>query len=153
MGSVTGIRDYLSCWHAEYNTDNRPLVLKKALDRCSEKGWLQQISGKGFSGTYRLMHPYYPAPRELWGEYFQEKEERKPRQEKESPRKASKRAVVESSDEEEEESEDDISDDEEVMPTQKKRGAPKPRSYAAIVAKKKSIVKAVKKLTKKAPIA
>ena len=49
-----------------------------------------QISGKGFSGTYRLMHPYYPAPRELWGEYFQEKEEKKPWQVKESPRKASK---------------------------------------------------------------
>merc|ERR1712045_378849 len=56
-----------------YNTDNRPLVLKKALDRCSEKGWLKQISGKGFSGTYRLMHPYYPSPRELWGSLFVEK--------------------------------------------------------------------------------
>merc|ERR1712051_462778 len=40
--SVNALRDYLSCWHSEYNTDNRPLVLKKALDRCSDKGCIKQ---------------------------------------------------------------------------------------------------------------
>merc|ERR1711997_1127207 len=114
--------DYLSCWHSEYNTDNRPMVLKKALDRCSEKGWIQQITGKGFSGTYRLMHPYYPGPRELWGEDYEEENKKT---EKPTPRKASKRAAVEDSEDEEEESEEeDIDDDDEVMPTPKKRGHP-----------------------------
>ena len=41
--SVSALRDYLSCWHSEYNTDNRPQVLKSALDRCSERGWIQQV--------------------------------------------------------------------------------------------------------------
>ena len=36
-----------------------------------------QISGKGFSGTYRLCHPYYPSPRELWGKDFVEPKEPK----------------------------------------------------------------------------
>merc|ERR1712018_779138 len=61
--SVSKLRDYLSVYHAEYNTDNRPHVLKTALDRAVAKGWIIQISGKGFSGTYRLCHPYYPSPR------------------------------------------------------------------------------------------
>merc|ERR1711971_337956 len=125
--SVNALRDYLSCWHSEYNTDNRPIILKKALDRCSDKGWIKQISGKGFSGTYRLMHPYYPGPRELWGEdYYQE--------------------------EKEEESEEEFSDDDgEVMPTPKKRGAPKQRSAVAAKKKikkeslKKTVIKAMKK--------
>jgi len=144
--SVNALRDYLSCWHSEYNTDNRPLVLKKALDRCSDKGWIKQISGKGFSGTYRLMHPYYPGPRELWGEDYQEENKKT---EKETPRKAKKRAVVEDSeDEEEEESEEEFSDDDgEVMPTPKKRGAPKQRS--AVVAKKKIKKESLKKTVTK----
>ena len=82
-------------YHPEYNTDNRPDRLKKALDRAMDKGWLSQvnfcsclllqapasfikspvpdqnspmtlspqISGKGFTGTFRLVHPYYPGPR------------------------------------------------------------------------------------------
>ena len=90
--SVAKLRDYLSVYHAEYNTDNKPKVLKSALDRAVAKGWITQvcvdllcfsflfgivqISGKGFSGTYRLCHPYYPSPRELWGKDFVEPKER-----------------------------------------------------------------------------
>ena len=49
-----------------------------------------QISGKGFTGTFRLMHPYYPGPRyysplvtpyypgcrELWGKDYVEPKEK-----------------------------------------------------------------------------
>jgi hypothetical protein len=100
---VTGSEEPFSgFYHAEYKTDNRPLVLKRALDRAVDKGWLnqvpasprpcltlssRQISGKGFSGTYRLMHPYYPGPRELWGKDFHEpKEASSPRKAAESPK-------------------------------------------------------------------
>jgi len=144
--SVTGLRDYLSCWHAEYNTDSRPLILKKALDRCSERGWLQQISGKGFSGTYRLMYPYYPSPRELWGEYFEG--DKKKDEKKESPKKAAKRsAPVEDSEDEEE---DDISDEEpEYVPRKGPRGAPKARSAVVAKPKKKVAAKKPQKKTQK----
>jgi len=145
--SVSALRDYLSCWHNEYNTDNRPLVLKSALERCSAKGWLQQISGKGFSGTYRLMYPYYPSPKELWGaDYKEEKKEKKEKTEQEKPSKGKKRPAPEP---EEYSDDDDVSDDDEILPTPKKRGAPTPRSSAAVAAKKKKpAAKAPKKPTK-----
>jgi len=139
--SVGGIRDYLGEYHKEYKTDQRPTVLKSALDRSVSKGWLQQITGKGFTGTYRLMYPYYPSPRELWGEYFAEKKEK---EEKAPKSKASKRAAAADSDSEEE------SDDEEVMPPPKKRGAPSPRKTVAAPVKKVA-KKVVSKKTKAAP--
>jgi len=148
--SVNSLRDYLGEYHKEYNTDNRPKVVKNALERAVAKGWLKQISGRGpFSGTYRLMHPYFPAPKELWGELFVEKKEKEEKAEKSTPkRKATKRAAVES--ESEEESEDEDNDDGgEVMPSPKKRGAPTPRKTAAPV--KKVAKKVVAKKSKPAP--
>ena len=41
--SVSKLRDYLSVYHAEYNTDNRPTVLKSALERAVTKGWITQV--------------------------------------------------------------------------------------------------------------
>ena len=41
--SVSKLRDYLSVYHAEYNTDNKPKVLKTALDRAATKGWITQV--------------------------------------------------------------------------------------------------------------
>lgn len=35
-------------------------LLKRTLQRCEKNGWLEQISGKGFSGTFQLCFPYYP---------------------------------------------------------------------------------------------
>jgi len=133
--SVTSLRNYLGEYHKEYNTDQRPRGLKNALDQSEARGHLQHISGKGFTGTYRLSYPFYPSPYELWGE------EAKP--EKKAKREVKKRASKkdDSSDEEEESSsEEESSDeesDEEVMPAAKKRGAPKPRKEAVAVKKPK----------------
>jgi len=140
--SVSKLRDYLGVYHPEYNTDNRPDGLKKALDRAVEKGWLSQITGKGFAGTYRLMHPYYPGPRDLWGKDFQEA---KPKEV--SPKKKAKKREREavSSDEESDEEEEEA-----YKPRTKKRGAPNPRKTAEAPVKKK--VKAVAaKRSKPAP--
>jgi len=147
--SVASLRNYLGEYHTEYNTDQKPRVLKSALDRCEARGWLKQISGKGFSGSYRMMYPYYPAPRELWGkDYIEPKaKDEAPKAKDAAPkRKATKRAAAESSDEESDESEDEDSDDE-VIPTPRKRGVPTPRKTAAAkkpVAKKSKVVVAKK---------
>lgn len=86
------------------------------------------------------MHPYFPAPKELWGEDFVEKKEK---DEKATPkRKATKRVAADSDSEEEEE-------DEEVMPAPRKRGAPSPRKTGAPV--KKVAKKVVAKKSKAAP--
>lgn len=69
--SVTTLRDYLDEYHPEYRTNVRPMVLKKALDRAEARGWIDRITGKGFSGTFRLAHSYYPGPLEVWGKWFE----------------------------------------------------------------------------------
>ena len=65
------------------------------------------------------MHPYYPSPAELWGEYYEGDKKEKPA---DAPKKGKKRVV--------EYSEDELSEEEEeveYVPVPKKRGAPKPR--------------------------
>ena len=96
------------------------LIISDALARCVERGWLQQVSGKGFSGSYRLMYPYYPSPAQLWGEYYEGDKKEKPA---ENPSKKGRKRVVEYSEEELSEEEEE----EEYVPAPKKRGAPKPR--------------------------
>ena len=144
--SVGKIRDYLGAYHPEYKTDDRPKVLKSALDRAVAKGWVQQISGKGFTGTFRLMHPYYPGPRELWGKDYvepKEKGEATPKKAKKeeaaSPKKkAAKKRAADSDSEEEEDVEEEA-----YKPKATKRGAPKPRSSAAPPKKKAKAAKEV----------
>ena len=63
--SVPALRHYLNEYHLEYRVSDRPFVLKKALDRCEARGWIKRVTGKGFSGTFRLAFPYYPDPKEL----------------------------------------------------------------------------------------
>jgi hypothetical protein len=43
-------------YHAEYNTDNRPKVLKRALERAVDKGWLNQVRF-----LHSLASPFPPA--------------------------------------------------------------------------------------------
>ncbi|TRY63106.1 hypothetical protein TCAL_03915 [Tigriopus californicus] len=69
--SVPTLRDYLDEYHPEYRTNVRPIVLKKALDRAEARGWIDRITGKGFSGTFRLAQSYYPGPVEVWGKWFE----------------------------------------------------------------------------------
>jgi len=136
--SASALRDYLSVYHSEYNTDNRPQVFKTAIERAVAKGWIKQITGKGFQGTFRLMHPYYPAPKELWGSWYEEKKEKD--ESKKEVKKSNKRKV--------EDDEDDISDDDEVVPKPKKRGPPTPRKTASASLKKVSKKPKVKKSRK-----
>lgn len=133
---VPTLRDYLGVYHPDYNTDQKPHVLKTALDRAVKNGWLDQVTGKGFSGTYRLMYPFHPSPKELWGADYVD-----PKKKAESKPKAAKRAAAQSEDEAEDESEDE----EEVVPTPKKRGVPKARKTAAPAAKKAKASPAAKK--------
>ena len=65
--SVGKLRDYMHEWHPEYNVTENPMRLLKALERSESKGHLVRVSGKGFSGSFRLSFPYYPGPKELWG--------------------------------------------------------------------------------------
>jgi len=156
--SVPKLRDYLSCYHSEYNTDNRPKVLKNCLDRMEEKGWLTRITGKGFSGTFRLSYPYYPSPKQLWADDYEKLRGKKEsaKRKAEAPARDSKKKPKykeASSDEEEESSDEEESDedsDDEVMPTPKKRGGgPTKRPVVAPPSKKQAKGKAAAGAKKK----
>ena len=34
--------------------------LRRTLTKCKVLGWMEQITGHGFTGTYRLSFPFYP---------------------------------------------------------------------------------------------
>jgi len=165
--SVPTLRDYLSVYHPEYNTDDRPIALKRALDSASDKGWISQITGRGFSGTYRLMWPYFPSPKELWGKDYvdpeeeeekkeqrrmekEKKQKEKDKAEKAQAKKASKKRPADDSDDEDDEDEDD--EDAEIISKPKKRGPPSPRKSAA-PPKKVAKKPAAKKNVKTKPVA
>ncbi|XP_051531726.1 heterochromatin protein 1-binding protein 3 [Myxocyprinus asiaticus] len=48
------IKKYLEQHFPQLNVENRPDVLKNCLQRSVEKGYLEQITGKGASGTFQL---------------------------------------------------------------------------------------------------
>ena len=135
--SVPALRRYLSEYHTEYGVKDKPKVLRRALERAEAMGWIVRVSGKGFSGSFRLSYPYIPSPKDLWrGDYNESDYEPKKR-----------KRTDDSSDDEEEESdeESDESSDEsdvEIVPKKKKRAAPKPRTPAP---KKPAAKKAPKK--------
>ena len=158
--SIPALRHYLSEYHTEYNVAERPKVLLKALERAEAMGWIVRVTGKGFSGRFRLAHPYIPSPKDLWREAYNEGDyEVRPRS------KSVKYTDDSDESEEEEESEDEYDDtsDEasvaseadsykEVIPKKKKRGAPTARSAVPPPkkAKKKTAPKPAASKAKKA---
>ena len=133
--SFSALKHYLSEYHLEYNVQKRPHVLWTALQNAMDKGWIVRVTGKGKSGSFRLAYPYYPNPRELWGEWYEESGKEK------AQKKAANSKKRKSYEEEESEEDDDDEEEEEYIPKSKKRGAPKQRSSAPArktKAKKKS---------------
>jgi hypothetical protein len=52
LGSFTMRCSSAGSFHKEFDTDRRPHLLKKALERCEAKGWIVRVSGgDGSSGT------------------------------------------------------------------------------------------------------
>lgn len=52
--SYSLIRKYVSQYYPKLRVDIRPQLLKNALQRAVERGQLEQITGKGASGTFQL---------------------------------------------------------------------------------------------------
>ncbi|KAB1268942.1 Heterochromatin protein 1-binding protein 3 [Camelus dromedarius] len=60
--STAALKKYVLENHPGTNSNYQMHLLKKTLQRCEKNGWMEQISGKGFSGTFQLCFPYYPSP-------------------------------------------------------------------------------------------
>lgn len=92
--STTALKKYVLENHPGTNSNYQMHLLKKTLQKCEKNGWLEQISGKGFSGTFQLCFPYYPSPGVLF------------------PKKESDASEDEDEDEDEDESSEDSEDEE-----------------------------------------
>ncbi|KAG8569793.1 hypothetical protein GDO81_014541 [Engystomops pustulosus] len=125
--STTAIKKYVLENHPGVNSSFQVHLLKRTLQKCEKNGWMEQISGKGFSGTYQLSFPYYPSPYVLFPDKAAEEEEDE--------------SDNESEEEEEEEESEEESEDEEPPPKrrmQKKAAPSKSRSRAPPPKPKKS---------------
>ncbi|XP_028597252.2 heterochromatin protein 1-binding protein 3 isoform X1 [Podarcis muralis] len=133
--STTALKKYVLENHPGSNSSFQVHLLKRTLQKCEKYGWMEQISGKGFSGTFQLCFPYYPSP----GVLFPEKQKEEESEEDE-----------EEDSEEEEESEEE-SEEEEPPPRKRmqKRPPPKARNRAPPLAKWRE----AKPKPRKAPVA
>ncbi|CAL8336797.1 unnamed protein product [Lota lota] len=122
--STATLRKYL-CLANQASTETRIVsLLRKTLTKCKMLGWMDQITGSGLNGTYRLAFPYYPSPEVL----FPDRVIAPPK--KKTPQRTADTTDEESEEEsEQEESEEEESDDEPPPPKRKatKRPAPKSR--------------------------
>ncbi|XP_028011223.1 heterochromatin protein 1-binding protein 3 isoform X2 [Eptesicus fuscus] len=96
--STTALKKYVLENHPGTNSNYQMHLLKKTLQKCEKNGWMEQISGKGFSGTFQLCFPYYPSPGVLF------------------PKKESDESQDEDEDEDEDDSSEEDSEDEEPPP-------------------------------------
>lgn len=117
--STTILRKHL----LDANKDRKEHILvsslRRTLTKCKVLGWMEQITGHGFTGTYRLSFPFYPGPTVLYPDRFKDLE--KPA----APKRRRARSDDES--EESEESEEEESEDEAPVRSRSKRPPPKVR--------------------------
>ncbi|XP_056887288.1 heterochromatin protein 1-binding protein 3 isoform X2 [Takifugu flavidus] len=117
--STTTLRRYLIDANKDKKEYQLVAHLRRTLTKCKVLGWMEQITGHGFNGTYQLSFPFYPSPTVLYPDMF-----------KQPPPKRKQPAASSSSEEEEdEEEEDDDDDDEETedeAPSRKRRPVKRP---------------------------
>ncbi|KAK7912535.1 hypothetical protein WMY93_012746 [Mugilogobius chulae] len=135
--STTTLRKHL----VDANKDRKEHILvsslKRTLTKCKVLGWMEQITGHGFTGTYRLSFPYYPSPTILYPDRFKELEKTP------APKRRKAR-----SDDESEESEEEESEDEAPVRSRSKRPPPKVRRPPP----SKSTARSKSKGSKKSPV-
>ncbi|XP_067873632.1 heterochromatin protein 1-binding protein 3 [Heterodontus francisci] len=116
--STTALKKYVLEKVPATNSNFQMHMLKRTLQRCEKNGWIEQISGKGFSGSFQLCFPFYPSPSVLFPEKQHEEEEEESEEESEEEG------------EEQSESEEEESDDE--PPSKKRRHKAVPRAKAKL---------------------
>uniref|UniRef100_A0ABM5EK29 Heterochromatin protein 1-binding protein 3 n=2 Tax=Pogona vitticeps TaxID=103695 RepID=A0ABM5EK29_9SAUR len=124
--STTALKKYVLEKHPGTNSSFQVHLLKRTLQKCEKYGWMEQISGKGFSGTFQLCFPYYPSPSILFPEKQKAQEDEEDEEDSEK-------------EESEEEEEEEDSEEEEPPPKKRvqKRPPPKARSRASALVKRR----------------
>ncbi|KAM3620717.1 uncharacterized protein V6R79_000961 [Siganus canaliculatus] len=123
--STTTLRKYLVDANKDRKEYQLVANLRRTLTKCKVLGWMEQITGHGFTGTYQLSFPFYPSPTTLYPDKFQNL------QKKDAAPAPKRRRTADSSDEEdedeEEESEEESEDEAPARRKSQKRPPPKAR--------------------------
>ncbi|XP_042263419.1 heterochromatin protein 1-binding protein 3 isoform X3 [Thunnus thynnus] len=114
--STTTLRKYLVDANKDRKEYQLVANLRRTLTKCKVLGWMEQITGHGFTGTYQLSFPFYPSPTILYPDKFKE-----PPKTNHPPKR---KQMIESSDEEE--SEDDEEESEDEAPSRKRKSQKRP---------------------------
>ncbi|XP_061742246.1 heterochromatin protein 1-binding protein 3 isoform X2 [Nerophis ophidion] len=124
--STTTLRRHLLDVNKDTKEYHLVANLRRTLTKCKVLGWMEQITGHGLKGTYRLSFPFYPSPSTLYPDKFN-----KAAQKSSQPAAKSRRRAASSDDEESEEEEEEEEESEEEAPVRKrtsvKRAPPKVR--------------------------
>ncbi|XP_037634767.1 heterochromatin protein 1-binding protein 3 isoform X1 [Sebastes umbrosus] len=120
--STTTLRRYLVDANKDRKEYQLVASLRRTLTKCKVLGWMEQITGHGFTGTYQLSFPFYPSPTILYPDKFNEPPK------KNAPPATKRRRTVESSDEEseEEESEEEEEESEDEAPSRRRKSQKRP---------------------------
>ncbi|XP_044023967.1 heterochromatin protein 1-binding protein 3 isoform X2 [Siniperca chuatsi] len=146
--STTTLRRYLVDANKDRKEYQLVANLRRTLTKCKVLGWMEQITGHGFTGTYQLSFPFYPSPTILYPDKFKELPKKNP------PPK--RRRTADTSDEEESEEEEESEDEapsrkrqsQKRPPPKARRPPPTKKSRSASQSKAKGRGRA---LTKKSP--
>lgn len=119
--STTTLKRYLVTANKDRKEYQLVSSLRRTLSKCKVLGWMEQITGHGFTGTYRLSFPFYPSPTILYPDKFKES----PKKKAQTP--AKRRRMADSSDEEESEEEEESEDEsEDEAPARKRKAQARP---------------------------
>ncbi|KAM4582983.1 heterochromatin protein 1-binding protein 3 isoform 2-T3 [Fundulus diaphanus] len=126
--STTSLRKFLVDSNKDVKENLLVANLRRTLTKCKVLGWMEQITGHGFTGTYQLSFPFYPSPTTLYPDKFKDAPKK--------PAKQKRTADSSEDEEEEEESEEEESEDEAPAPKRKSQGRPPPKARRPPPAKK-----------------
>uniref|UniRef100_A0A3B5B403 Heterochromatin protein 1-binding protein 3 n=1 Tax=Stegastes partitus TaxID=144197 RepID=A0A3B5B403_9TELE len=118
--STTTLRRYLVDANKDRKEYQLVANLRRTLTKCKVLGWMEQITGHGFTGTYQLSFPFYPSPTILYPDKFKDL----PNKKAAAPTK--RRRTVDSSDEEDEESEEEEEESEDEAPVRQRKSQKRP---------------------------
>ncbi|XP_035008551.2 heterochromatin protein 1-binding protein 3 isoform X2 [Hippoglossus stenolepis] len=119
--STTTLRRYLVDANKDRKENQLVASLRRTLTKCKVLGWMEQITGHGFTGTYRLSFPFYPSPTILYPDKFLPEPEKK-----NAATPSKRRRTADSSDEEESSSSEEEEDEDDEPPSRRRKSQKRP---------------------------
>ncbi|KAK2861749.1 hypothetical protein Q5P01_001282 [Channa striata] len=118
--STTTLRRYLLDSNKDRKEHQLVANLRRTLTKCKVLGWMEQITGHGFTGTYQLSFPFYPSPTILYPDKFKEVPK------KNAPALSKRSQSSESSDEDEDDESEEEEESEDEAPSRKRKSQRRP---------------------------